>query len=207
MMLPLDRLLQLQGVAVARLTLTGDVVACNEPFRDAVRAASTAGWSAAACFLSPTFAELRERAEAGREPVHEGTVDIGAPDGAGLVMRASILRVGADLVFLGEVDRPAYERVTDEVMKLNAELSELQREQRRTIERLERTERELREALAQVKTLRGLLPICASCKKIKNDAGTWERLETYVERHSEAQLSHGVCKDCLAEQLAEADEA
>jgi len=56
--------------------------------------------------------------------------------------------------------------------------------------------RELQEALAQVKTLSGLLPICSGCKKIRDDHGYWNRIETYISEHSDAQFSHGICPDC-----------
>jgi PAS domain S-box-containing protein len=55
---------------------------------------------------------------------------------------------------------------------------------------------ELREALSQVKMLSGLLPICASCKKIRNDEGYWEQMEMYIRDHSEAEFSHGICPEC-----------
>ncbi|MDD5209334.1 MAG: DUF3365 domain-containing protein [Elusimicrobiales bacterium] len=55
---------------------------------------------------------------------------------------------------------------------------------------------ELKETLAQVKYLSGLIPICASCKKIRNDKGEWETVEHYVTAHSDAKFSHGVCPDC-----------
>lgn len=61
----------------------------------------------------------------------------------------------------------------------------------------ERLISELQEALANVKTLRGLIPICSSCKKIRNDQGSWTRLETYLQQHSEAEFSHSLCQDCL----------
>jgi hypothetical protein len=57
--------------------------------------------------------------------------------------------------------------------------------------------RELQEALSKVKTLSGLLPICASCKKIRDDKGYWNQIETYIGAHSEAEFSHGICPDCL----------
>ena len=62
---------------------------------------------------------------------------------------------------------------------------------------------ELREALANVKTLRGLLPICAFCKKIRNDEGYWEQLEGFVSSHSDARFSHSFCPECMAEQYPE----
>jgi PAS domain S-box-containing protein len=55
---------------------------------------------------------------------------------------------------------------------------------------------ELKKALSEVKTLSGLLPICASCKKIRNDKGYWEQIEDYIHDHSEAEFSHGICPEC-----------
>jgi PAS domain S-box-containing protein len=61
----------------------------------------------------------------------------------------------------------------------------------------ERLIRELEEALAKVKTLKGLLPICPSCKKIRDDQGYWHQVEIYIRDHSEAEFSHNICPDCL----------
>jgi ligand-binding sensor domain-containing protein len=65
---------------------------------------------------------------------------------------------------------------------------------------LKRQERELKEkvadGLASVKVLSGLLPVCASCKNIRDDKGYWSQIETYIHDHSEAQFSHGICPDC-----------
>lgn len=58
---------------------------------------------------------------------------------------------------------------------------------------------ELQEALAQVKTLSGLLPICMSCKKIRDDEGYWKQIEFYIQQRSEAKFSHGICPDCKKE--------
>lgn len=55
----------------------------------------------------------------------------------------------------------------------------------------------LADSLTHIKTLRGLLPICAHCKGIRNDSGYWESVETYVAAHSEAGFSHGICPPCL----------
>ncbi|MGV1099496.1 PAS domain-containing protein [Thiovibrio sp. JS02] len=56
---------------------------------------------------------------------------------------------------------------------------------------------ELREALDNVKTLSGFLPICASCKRIRDDKGYWNQIEAYIRDHSEAQFSHGICPECV----------
>jgi two-component system, cell cycle sensor histidine kinase and response regulator CckA len=55
---------------------------------------------------------------------------------------------------------------------------------------------QLQEALASIKTLRGLVPICAACKKIRDDGGYWNQLESYLHSHTEAEFSHGICPEC-----------
>ncbi|MBI5062347.1 MAG: PAS domain-containing protein [Desulfatitalea sp.] len=61
----------------------------------------------------------------------------------------------------------------------------------------ERLIHELRDALSKIKTLSGLLPICASCKKIRDDQGYWRHLESYIREHTQADFSHGICPDCV----------
>ena len=56
---------------------------------------------------------------------------------------------------------------------------------------------ELHRAMAEVKTLRGIVPICASCKKIRDDNGFWQQVEVYVSAHSDAMFSHGMCPECV----------
>ena len=56
--------------------------------------------------------------------------------------------------------------------------------------------RDLQDSLAKIKTLSGMLPICASCKKIRDDKGYWNQIETYIGKHSEAEFSHGICPEC-----------
>lgn len=68
--------------------------------------------------------------------------------------------------------------------------------QRRAEHERERLIADLRRALDQVKTLTGLLPICASCKKIRDGAGQWQPLEAYLTGHTDAELTHGLCPDC-----------
>lgn len=70
-------------------------------------------------------------------------------------------------------------------------------QQRAAEEERERLIHELQEALAQVNTLSGLLPICASCKKIRDDQGYWQEVEQYLAEHSDAVFSHGLCPDCV----------
>lgn len=56
---------------------------------------------------------------------------------------------------------------------------------------------ELREALSEIKQLKGILPICAECKQIRDDKGYWHQVEAYVREHSDAVFSHGLCPDCM----------
>jgi len=55
----------------------------------------------------------------------------------------------------------------------------------------------LQEALSQVKTLGGLLPICSVCKKIRDDKGYWQQVEGYIQTHTDATFTHGICPDCF----------
>ena len=61
---------------------------------------------------------------------------------------------------------------------------------------LNKTVDELTIALTEVKQLRGIIPICASCKKIRDDGGLWQQVEAYIEEHSDADFSHSMCPDC-----------
>lgn len=63
--------------------------------------------------------------------------------------------------------------------------------------------RELQKAIGEIKTLRGILPICAHCKKIRDDQGYWNQLENYIQSHSEADFSHGICEECLRQHYPE----
>jgi len=84
------------------------------------------------------------------------------------------------------------------------ELGDLSQAFHKMAQRLKQVEEErgelihtLRDALAKIKRLHGMLPICASCKKIRDDKGYWNQLEVYIEEHSEAEFTHGYCPDCV----------
>jgi len=84
------------------------------------------------------------------------------------------------------------DRVSLSLGILTVVTKEMQAEEER-----ERLVTSLKEALAKVKTLQGLLPICASCKKIRDDKGYWNQIESYLEDHSELSFSHSVCPECF----------
>ena len=64
---------------------------------------------------------------------------------------------------------------------------------------------ELQEAFAHIRTLQGIIPICMYCKKIRNDNDAWDKIETYIQSHSDARFSHGLCPECLEEHYPEED--
>jgi len=70
-------------------------------------------------------------------------------------------------------------------------------ERKRAEQKREKLIGELKAALAQVKTLGGLLPICAGCKKIRDDNGYWSQVESYISKHTDAQFTHGYCPECI----------
>lgn len=69
-----------------------------------------------------------------------------------------------------------------------------------------RVEYDLQAALEEVKTLQGIIPICSSCKKIRDDKGIWNQIEAYISVHSEAEFSHGICPDCIQKLYPEIDD-
>ncbi len=73
----------------------------------------------------------------------------------------------------------------------------------RTLDELSRTVDELNKALLEVRTLRGIIPICSKCKKIRDDHGYWQQLEEYISHHSEADFTHGLCPKCYRETVQE----
>lgn len=69
----------------------------------------------------------------------------------------------------------------------------------RNLEKLQTTLASLQKALAEVKQLRGIIPICARCKQIRDEKGLWNQIEAYITEHTDALFSHGLCPKCLAE--------
>lgn len=70
-------------------------------------------------------------------------------------------------------------------------------ERKRALEDREQLILQLQKALTEVKQLSGLLPICASCKKIRDDKGYWNQIESYIRDHSGVEFSHGICPECM----------
>lgn len=76
------------------------------------------------------------------------------------------------------------------------EILEYRRAHNRYLAERENLIADLQKALAEIKTLHGILPICSNCKKIRDDKGAWTQMETYITEHTDVEFSHGICKDC-----------
>ena len=100
----------------------------------------------------------------------------------------------------GGVDYISKPFQTEEVLarvKTHLKLRKLQKDVEEKNTRLRELNRDLQRALDEIKTLRGIIPICANCKKIRDDDDSWQRIEEYISAHSEAVFSHGICPDCV----------
>jgi len=115
-----------------------------------------------------------------------------------------------------EALKVAYEELDQKVKERTAELSKINLQLIQEINERKRSEAErenliikLQKAISEVKTLSGLLPICASCKKIRDDKGYWNQIEAYIREHSQAEFSHSICPECakkLYPRLADYDD-
>ncbi|MDM8556420.1 response regulator [Desulfococcaceae bacterium HSG7] len=74
---------------------------------------------------------------------------------------------------------------------------------RKTVLEMDLTIHQLKGALKEIKTLSGLIPICANCKKIRDDKGYWQQVERYIKKHSDAEFSHSICPDCVSKLYVE----
>lgn len=84
---------------------------------------------------------------------------------------------------------------------------ELKRQVAKRTDELENTNQELKKALAEIKILSGIIPICMHCKKIRDDQGYWNQLEKFISEHSGAQFSHSICDKCLEKHYPESEKA
>ncbi|MFC2005911.1 PAS domain S-box protein [Chloroflexota bacterium] len=115
-------------------------------------------------------------------------------ENVGLVTTAFTIRTGQIIFVEGNVNchfvngKPAYTRA---IFRDITERKKAEEEREKLIQ-------ELKEALSQIKTLSGLTPICAWCKKIRDNEGYWASVEQYIEAHSEAEFTHGICPECTA---------
>jgi DNA-binding NtrC family response regulator len=131
-------------------------------------------------------------------------LDLGLPDGRGISTFSVLHRHSPDIpviVLTGHDDEElAIEAVQkgaqDYLVKGKVDGGLLRRSIRYAIER-QKLRTQLKQSMKEINTLRGFLPICANCKKIRDDQGYWTQIETYISMHSEAEFSHGICPECV----------
>lgn len=128
--------------------------------------------------LSDSVARIGEDADTGGRVAIQGPAELQSLGGA----------------INGMLDKVA--RATLQAKERNAQLSREIAERKELEHEREKLIARLQEALAQVKTLKGFLPICASCKKIRDDSGYWKQIEAYIIAHADVTFSHGICPDC-----------
>ena len=131
-------------------------------------------------------------------------LDLGLPDGRGISTFSVLHKHSPDvpvIVLTGHDDEElAIEAVQkgaqDYLVKGKVDGGLLRRSIRYAIER-QKLSTQLKQSMKEINTLRGFLPICANCKKIRDDRGYWTQIETYISMHSEAEFSHGICPECV----------
>ena len=148
---------------------------------------------------------LPQRSPGGRRYLACADRDIGDIDA---LLRRNLLHSAAVALFFFFAGAPlllllahVYRTHTAALQDLNAELrlhkDTLEVQVRDRTAALRQETKRLQEALANVRTLSGLIPICDSCKKIRDDKGYWNQLEIYIQKNSNAMFSHGLCPDCV----------
>lgn len=110
-------------------------------------------------------------------------------------LNGNISKKNGECVEVMIVDRPVYSK-NGAIIGIRSTVQEISSFKKIQMER-DKLINELTDALKKIKTLNGLVPICASCKKIRNDNGYYEQLEKYIMDHSDAVFSHGICPDCM----------
>jgi hypothetical protein len=117
---------------------------------------------------------------------------------AGILIQA-LVRVTIFIAVAGVVTFLSMQRKRAEglLLETNRQLESEVEERKKAEQEKENIISELQKTLAEVKILRGILPICSFCKKIRNDKGYWDQVEIYVGQHSDAEFSHSICPECV----------
>ena len=111
---------------------------------------------------------------------------------------------GKTVGIIGVANKPSdFTEEAARIASIFADLAAIGLANSRYLDQLKEKTEALEQALDEVQTLRGLLPICSCCKKIRDEDGHWHPVESYVSHHTTAKFSHGFCPSCLEEQLAE----
>lgn len=175
--------------SVAALLLgAGDrVERTNDAFLAMTGLREIPGGAALADLLAPASREAAGRLLAGCSTAER--LQFTVPGGTACVLACRLYAVGERRLLLGDAFAPTESEAIRTMSQLHGEVINLGRD-------LDRRNRELQRALDEIKVLRGILPICMYCKRIRHEDGNWQRLEEYISQHSEAKFSHGLCSEC-----------
>jgi hypothetical protein len=137
---------------------------------------------------------LVEQSASQLEKVKSGTkslsLDFKGESGMDFSLKCTFEPTGSGYLIFGDRYNVTGDELLITMSKLNNELSSALRE-------LDRKNKELEDAKKKIKVLSGLLPVCSYCKKIRNEDQSWTQLESYIDKHSEAEFSHTICPVCM----------
>jgi PAS domain S-box-containing protein len=117
-------------------------------------------------------------------------------EGAPLKIDYRIVLPNGDIRYLHEESQAVYDEALRQVTKRTGSVQDIT-QQKKLEESREALITELQKSLAEIKALKGILPLCSHCKKIRDAKGNWEDVDVYIYKHSEADISHSICPDCL----------
>jgi hypothetical protein len=176
-----------------------EIVSCNNVLRELLDLTASPTGNNVTSFLNDKAAsDLHESIEKLQNT--ESSSD--SPSWAGLTLRLSSVNVPLVLVdvliveyndgfqLIGKKERLKDNEVAESMSELNNELINMTRQ-------LQKKNEQLTRARNEVKTLHGLLPICAYCKNIRDDEGYWHKVETYIHNNSDTDFTHSICPDCV----------
>ncbi len=182
---------QVEGLALLRYLDTGE----NDQARPAFHIGVRSDWPVLHGIIQKAMDEVSDEEMAELEA---RWVDVTIVQGTNWVLLAQVSSVLMGVAFLLFCHNRRLRHIvglrTRQLRQVNEGLEEKVADRTRELTELNT---DLKQALHELKTLRGILPICSSCKRIRDEAGSWHSVESYVADHSEAKFSHGLCSDCL----------
>lgn len=177
------------SVSLAALLLDGGlrVERTNQAFRRMAGLRTSPTGKTLDDLHAPTSRAAAGSLLAGASPVER--LEFAGEGGAAFLLTCRVYPEGERRILLGDALTLTDSEILRAMSRLNDEVVNLARD-------LERKNRELQHAADEIKVLQGILPICMFCKRIRDDSGYWQELETYISGHSEVQFSHGLCASC-----------
>jgi two-component system, response regulator PdtaR len=115
----------------------------------------------------------------------------------------SLVEKARDSGILAYITKPPDAGKLDQAITIAMARHQDMLEMRKLCTQLERQNEELTRAMEEIRCLRGILPLCSYCKKVRDDQGYWEQVDIYIHHHTEAEISHGICPDCMEKHFPE----